>query len=90
MYKGELEKAIAKKTGATQQVVNTILKAFEEVVIETVASGEKVQLKGFVTFQTRERAERNGRHPQTGESIVIPALTLPKATFGTRFKEAVR
>ena len=52
-------------------------------------NGEKVQLVGFGTFETRERAAREGRNPRTKETINIPASTVPVFKAGKEFKEKV-
>ncbi|MFZ2977193.1 MAG: HU family DNA-binding protein, partial [Lactococcus raffinolactis] len=59
-------------------------------VSEFLAKGEKVQLIGFGTFETRERAAREGRNPQTGDSIKIAATTVPAFKAGKALKDAVK
>jgi len=56
----------------------------------TLANEEKIQIAGFGTFEVRERGERTGRNPQTGEQIVIPATKAPAFKPGKEFKEAVK
>lgn len=63
--------------------------AFVDTVKETVAAGEAVQLVGFGTFDTRERAARNARNPQTGETIKIAAKKAPVFKAGKAFKDIV-
>ena len=89
MNKAELVNAIADKTGQPASSVNDVLAAFEDVVTGAVAGGEKVQLAGFLTFERSERAARTGRNPATGESINIPAATVPKVKIGKGFKDSV-
>lgn len=89
MTKTELIAVIAEKTGTTKKLTHSFLEAFEQTVVETVVSGDKVQIVDFITIQSANRAERNGRNPQTGEALVIPARTVPKAVFGRAFKKAV-
>lgn len=92
MNKAELVKAIVDKCGyeVTQSCVEDIVNTFIKVVKETVASGDKVQLIGFGTFETSKRAERKGKNPQTGEEMVIPACTVPKFKPGKAFKDAIK
>jgi Bacterial nucleoid DNA-binding protein len=66
-----------------------MLSAFEACVTKAVASGEKVQLPGFLTFDRAERAARTGRNPATGAEIRIPAATVPRVKAGKTFKDAV-
>ncbi len=64
-------------------------KAFIETLTESLKNGEKVQLVGFGTFDIGERAAREGRNPQTGESIQIAASKSPRFKAGKAFKDAV-
>jgi len=89
MNKTDLVNAIAKKTGQTATSVNETIAAFEAVVTEAVAGGDKVQLPGFLTFDRAERAARTGRNPATGAEINIPASTVPRVKAGKSFKDAV-
>lgn len=57
---------------------------------EALASGEKVQLIGFGTFETRKRSGRTGRNPQTGKTIEIPESNVPAFKAGNKLKEAVK
>ena len=65
------------------------LKAFADVVAEELQKGEKVQLVGFGTFEVSERAEREGRNPQTGETMKIAACKAPKFKAGKALKDAI-
>ena len=89
MNKAELIAAMAAKTGETKKAAEASVNAFVEVVTESLKKGEKVQLVGFGTFETRERAAREGRNPRTKETINIPASTVPVFKAGKEFKERV-
>lgn len=80
---------MAEKSGLTKKDNEVILKAFIESVEEALESGEKVQLVGFGTFETRERAARVGRNPRTKEEIQIPASKVPVFKVGKEFKDRV-
>ena len=69
-----------------ETAVNSVFAAIEEAL----AAGDKVQIIGFGTFETRERSARSGRNPQTGESISIPASTVPAFKPGNRLKEMTK
>ena len=86
MNKAELITSMAEKSQLTKKDAETALKAFIDSVQEALENGEKVQLVGFGTFETRERAAREGRNPRTKETINIPASTVP---VGKEFKERV-
>ena len=63
--------------------------AFIDVVTAEMKKGEKVQLVGFGTFEVSERAAREGRNPQTGETMTIAASKSPKFKAGKALKDAV-
>ncbi|WP_162181043.1 HU family DNA-binding protein [Clostridium tetani] len=87
--KSELITSMAEKSKLTKKDAELALKAFIETVEETLETGEKVQLVGFGTFETRKRAARIGRNPKTKEEIQIPESTVPVFKPGKEFKERV-
>ena len=89
MNKAELTTSMAEKTKLTKKDAELALKALIESVEESLEKGEKVQLVGFGTFETRERAAREGRNPRTKEVIQIPATTVPVFKAGKEFKDKV-
>ncbi|ASW42089.1 HU family DNA-binding protein [Clostridium isatidis] len=89
MNKSELITSMAEKSKLTKKDAEAALKAFIETVEETLEKGDKVQLIGFGTFETRERAAREGRNPRTKEVINIPASTVPVFKAGKEFKDRV-
>ena len=80
---------MAKETNLTKKDVESVLNSFVNVVSGELAKKEKVQLVGFGTFETRERAARTGRNPQTGEEIKIAAATAPAFKAGKALKDKV-
>jgi DNA-binding protein HU-beta len=89
MNKAELVDAIAAKAEVTKKEADAVLSAMIEVVMESVASNDKVTLVGFGTFEARQRQAREGRNPSTGQPIKIPATTVPAFSAGKGFKEMV-
>lgn len=87
--KSELVTSISEKSKLTKKDAEIVLKAFIDSVEEALENGEKVQLVGFGTFETRERAARTGRNPRTKEEIEIPASVVPVFKAGKEFKEKV-
>ncbi len=87
MNKTELVAAIAEKAGISKKDSEAALKAFVDTVTEELKKGEKVQLVGFGTFEISERAAREGRNPQTGESMQIAASKNPKFKAGKALKD---
>ncbi len=89
MTKAELISAIAEKTELSKKDSEKALNATVAVITETLAKGEKIQLVGFGTFETRERKAREGINPQTKKKIKIPATKVPAFKAGRQFKDAV-
>ena len=89
MNKEELVQEITKKAKVTQKSAAEVLNSLVATVQKTVAKGEKVTLVGFGTFESRKRAARTGRNPQTGKEIKIAAKTVPAFSAGKKFKELV-
>ncbi len=89
MNKSELIDAVVKETGLTKKDTEATINSFMNVVSNALAKKDKVQLVGFGTFETRERAAREGRNPQTNETIKIPATTAPAFKPGKALKEKV-
>lgn len=74
----------------TKKDAEVALASTLEAITEALKEGDKVQLVGFGTFETRERAAREGRNPQTGEKITIAATTSPVFKAGKALKDAVK
>ena len=89
MNKTEFISAIAEKAELSKKDAEKALKAFTDVVEEELKKGEKIQLVGFETFEVSERAAREGRNPQTGETMKIEACKAPKFKAGKALKDAV-
>lgn len=90
MNKSELVTAIAEEAGISKKAAEAAVNAFTSTVIRTVADGGKVQLIGFGTFEMNQRSARQGRNPQTGGIVEIPATNVPKFKAGRVFKDAVK
>ncbi len=89
MNKTELVVAVAEQAGIAKKDAEKAVAAVIDSITSALASGDKVQLVGFGTFEVRERGERTGRNPQTKETITIPASKLPVFKAGKAFKDAV-
>ncbi len=89
MNKAELVNAIANETGLSKKDTEATINSFVNVVSNSLESKDKVQLIGFGTFETRERAARTARNPQSGEEIHIAASTVPAFKAGKALKEKV-
>ena len=84
-----LSTAVAEKAEISKKDSEKALKAFVDVVAEQLKAGDKVQLVGFGTFEVSERAAREGRNPQTGETMTIAACKAPKFKAGKALKDAI-
>ena len=85
--KADLIDGVASKSGLTKKDATAAVEALFEVVTETLADGERVQVIGFGSFEVRDRAARKGRNPQTGEEIEIPATKVPAFKAGKGLKD---
>jgi len=90
MNKTELVAAMAEKAGVSKKDTEAVLNAFIETVQEAVKANDKVQLMGFGTFETRERAAREGINPLTKEKIQIAASKAPAFKAGKAFKDMLK
>ena len=88
MNKEELIDAIAKDANLSKAAAGQALNAALNAITGALCKGEKVTLVGFGTFETRDRAAREGRNPQTGEAIKIAAKRVPVWTAGKAVKDA--
>ena len=87
MNKGELVEKVAEATGLTKKDGEAAVNAFIETIQKALKDGDKVAIAGFGTFDVSKRKAREGRNPQTGETIKIAASMSPKFKAGKSFKE---
>ncbi|MDX1673227.1 MAG: HU family DNA-binding protein [Longimicrobiales bacterium] len=94
MNKSELVDALAEKMGTTkvdaQRIIDALFDTKEGVITETLKSGDRVQITGFGTFETRKRKARTGRNPRTGEEIEIGPTISPSFRPGKALKDAIK
>ena len=89
MNKSQLIEAVAAKNGMKKKDAEAAVNAVTETIAEAMKNGEKVQLVGFGTFETSERAAREGRNPQTGAVMTIAASKAPKFKAGKALKDEI-
>lgn len=90
MNKAELIDAIAKQvSGMTKTNIAAVVDATVASISAELTNGGKVQLIGFGTFETRQRAAREGRNPKTGAALKIAASKTPAFSAGKSLKDAV-
>ena len=88
MTKNELIAAAAEAAGVSKKDTEAVVKAAFEKITEAMASGDKVQVIGFGSFEVRERGERSGKNPRTGETVTIAACKTPVFKAGKALKDA--
>ncbi len=90
MNKAELVAAIAAKAEISKKDADKALAATLATITDAMKGGKKVQLIGFGTFETRHRAARKGKNPQTGAEVTIPAANVPVFKAGKALKDIVK
>lgn len=89
MNKSELITEAALKTGMTRKDTELVLNAVFDLMTQEIAKGNGVKISGFGIFSVKERAERVGRNPRTGEEIIVPPAKAVQFRPGKSLKEAV-
>ena len=89
MNKTELVAVVAEKAGLTKKDAERVVNATVEAITESLVKGEKVQLSGFGTFESKDREARVGRNPHTKEAIEIPATRVPSFKASKALKDNV-
>jgi DNA-binding protein HU-beta len=87
MNKADLIQAVAEKSGLTKKESASAVDAIFNGISDSLAKGENVQLIGFGTFEVRNRKDREGRNPATGEAIKIKASKVPAFKAGKALKD---
>jgi DNA-binding protein HU-beta len=90
MLKLELVNQVASMTGLTKKAANDAVDAFVDTVTSALKKGDDVLITGFGKFEVRVRSQREGRNPQTGAKISIPATKTPAFRAGKALKAAVK
>ena len=89
MKKSEFVALVAEQVGLSKKDTEKTIDAVFAAVGDIIASGDKLQISGFGTFETKERAARTGHNPRTGEEINIAAATMPVFKPGKVLKDKV-
>ena len=90
MNKGELVESMANAAGISKAAAERALTGLLDSISGALAKGDKVTLVGFGTFSVSKRSARQGRNPQTGAAINIPARTVARFKPGSKLADAVR
>ena len=89
MNKTELIALAAENTGLAKKDAERVINAALDAVTNSLMNGEKVQLSGFGTFETKDREARVGRNPHTKEAIDIPATRVPSFKASKALKDNI-
>ena len=89
MNKSDLITSIAEHANLTKADAGRALDALTKTIEATLKAGDSIALVGFGTFEVKQRAERSGRNPQTGQAITIAAAKIPAFKAGKSLKDAV-
>ena len=89
MNKTELIAIAAEHAGMTKKDSERVINAAIEAITHALAKGEKVQLSGFGTFETKDREARIGRNPHTKEAVEIPATRVPSFKASKALKDTI-
>ena len=94
MNKSELVQNLASKTDMTkadaQRAIDALFNTKDGILTGALKKGDRIQITGFGTFETRRRKSRTGRNPRTGEEIKIGPTTSPSFRPGKALKDAVK
>lgn len=90
MTKRDLAVNIAQKTGITQSLIQKVVDALLSEITETLAQGQGIELRNFGVFKIKNRKERIGRNPRTGETVSIPPKKIVYFKVGKILKERVK
>src|SRR5580765_3824682 len=77
LTKADLIEEVLKVTELPRKESEIIVETIFDSIIEAIQKGEKIEIRGFGSFRTRERRGRVGRNPKTGEKVEVPAKRIP-------------
>ena len=89
MTRAELAARIADKVHLTNRQAEAVINIALRCIAEALREGDKVELRGFGSFRTRNRNARQGRNPRTGEAVQVPSKRVPFFRAGKDLKEGV-
>ena len=77
MNKHELVSKVAQSTGQSKRLTRQILDDLLETLGDTLATGNKIELRGFGSFKIKRRKAQVARNPRTGEKVNVPSRFVP-------------
>jgi len=73
----------------TRKESEVVVNSFFQAIANALSAGDRVELRGFGSFSTKQRQNRLGRNPKTGESVYVPAKVVPHFKPGKELRERV-
>ncbi len=89
MTKAELVDEVARVVQLTKKQAESIVNIVFDSIVESLRSGQKIELRGFGSFRLRSRKSRTGRNPKTGEKVEVPSKKIPYFKPGKELKELI-
>ncbi|MCD4650774.1 MAG: integration host factor subunit beta [Candidatus Cloacimonetes bacterium] len=89
MTKADLVKVIAKDTGLIRKDIAIVVDQFLSAVKDSMKNGSRIEIRGFGTFNLKQRKERIGRNPKTGKKVPVPERVVPTFKFSRAFKDEI-
>ncbi|MBI5636407.1 MAG: integration host factor subunit beta [Nitrospinae bacterium] len=86
MTKSDMAEKLAAKLNITKQQAEGVINIFTNSIIESLAKGDKVEIRGFGSFRVRHRSAKEGRNPKTGEKVFVPPKKVPFFKTGKEFR----
>jgi len=87
MTKAELVDQVAHSTQLTKKHAEIMVNTVFESIVDSLQSGEKIELRGFGSFRIRQRGSRTGRNPKTGAKVEVPSKSIPYFKPGKELKQ---
>ena len=77
MTKADLIDEISNLTDLTRKDSEVVIETIFESIVQSLRAGDKIEIRGFGSFRTRQRKARSGRNPKTGEKVAVAAKNVP-------------
>jgi len=89
MTKADLVETVAINSDLSKRDAEVIVQTVLDSIVDSLKSGEKIEIRGFGSFRLRERNSREGRNPKTGETVFVPAKRVPYFKPGKELRELI-
>ena len=89
LTKTHLIEAIAEQNGFTKKKSTEIVETILEIIKSTLASGQDVMISGFAKFCVKEKRERRGRNPATGEDMILAPRRVVIFSYSKKLRDRI-